>query len=461
VPRFPDGFLWGAATSAYQIEGARDLDGRGESIWDRFAAGPGHIVDGSTGAIACDHYHRWHTDVELMKWLGLGAYRFSIAWPRILPTGRGRVNPPGLAFYDRLVDGLLAAGIEPVVTLYHWDLPQALEDAGGWAVRPVVDAYLELVAAVTDRLGDRVHRWITHNEPWCVSALGYGDGIHAPGRRDWPAALAAAHHLLLSHGLAIPIIRANSPGAQVGITLNLVPGEPASSSEADREAHRVFDGFMNRWYLDPLYGRGYPADAIADHVALGRLPSLDLPFYRSGDKALIATPTDFLGINYYSRAVLRSNRVPEADNAPRTVFVSNDKTDFGWEVYPDGLRALLTRVHRDYAPGKLYITENGAAYAASPDAHGRVQDHDRQRYLHGHLTACLSAIQAGVPLAGYFVWSLIDNYEWQEGYRKRFGIVWVDFATQQRIAKESAYYYRAAIAANAVPALEPQRRVQL
>jgi beta-glucosidase len=450
--RFPDGFLWGAATSAYQIEGATDADGRGESIWDRFAARPGAIADGRDGAIACDHYHRWRRDIELMKGLGLGAYRFSIAWPRIVPSGRWGTNPAGLAFYDRLVDGLLEAGIEPFVTLYHWDLPQTLEDAGGWAARDTVNAFAEYVDVVSDLLGDRVRRFVTHNEPWCISVLGYAEGLHAPGRRDFPASLAAAHHLLLSHGLATEIIRSNAPDAEVGITLNLVPHEPASPSEADRDACRALDGAFNRWFLDPLYGRGYPEDVIADHVAAGHLRTPELPFVAPMDLATIAAPLDFLGINYYSRAVVRSDRIAEADNAPRTVHVGDERTDIGWEVYPEGLRQLLLRVHREYAPRAIYITENGAAYETAPDEHGRIHDIERQRYLHSHLSAALEACHAGVPLAGYFVWSLLDNYEWQEGYRKRFGIVWVDFVTQERVLKESATLYRAIVADNALPA---------
>jgi beta-glucosidase len=453
--RFPDGFLWGAATSAYQIEGAAREDGRGESIWERFATIPGAIADGTDARVACDHYHRWPADVALMKWLGLGAYRFSIAWPRIFPTGRAYVNVPGLEFYDRLVDALLSEGIEPFVTLYHWDLPQPLEDAGGWAVRSTVDAYLDYVNVVTEALGDRVRRFITHNEPWCSSVLGYAEGLHAPGRRDWPAALAAAHHLLLSHGLAVPIIRANARDAEVGITLNLVPTEPASPSAADRDASRALDGSFNRWFLDPIYGRGYPEDVIADHLDAGRLPSLELPFVLPGDLEAIAAPTDFLGINYYSRAVVRSQRVAEADNAPRTVHIGDNRTDIGWEVYPDGLRQLLLRVQRDYAPPAVYITENGAAYDTAPDEHGRVHDVERQRFLHAHLAAALEACRAGVPLAGYFAWSLLDNYEWQEGHNKRFGLVWVDFNTQVRVIKDSAAQYRAIVAANALPAVEP------
>jgi beta-glucosidase len=455
--RFPDRFLWGVATSAYQIEGATREDGRGESIWERFAQTPGAIADGSDAIVACDHYHRWPEDLALMQWLGVGAYRFSVAWPRLLPYGRGRLNHAGLGFYDRLVDALLAANIEPFVTLYHWDLPQPLEDTGGWAARATVDAYLEYVDIVSTALGDRVRHFITHNEPWCVSVLGYADGVHAPGRRDWPAALAAAHHLLLSHGLAAPLIRANANDAAVGITLNLVPTEPASPSAADNDASRARDGAFNRWFLDPLYGRGYPEDVIADHVDAGHLPAPELPFVLPGDLARIAAPTDFLGINYYSRAVVRSERVAESDNAPRTVHPGDERTAIGWEVYPDGLRQLLARVQRDYAPPAVYITENGAAYDTAPDADGKVHDVERQRFLHAHLTAALEACHAGVPLAGYFAWSLLDNYEWQEGYRQRFGLVWVDFATQRRVIKESAAQYRAIIAANALPHVTPMR----
>jgi beta-glucosidase len=458
--RFPDGFLWGAATSSYQIEGAGHADGRSESIWDRFAKRPGAIADGSDGSVACDHYHRWRSDIELMKGLGVGAYRFSVAWPRVLPGGRGQVNRAGLGFYDKLVDGLLEAGIEPFVTLYHWDLPQVLEDAGGWANRATVDAFVEFAHVVSDALGDRVKRFITHNEPWCISVLGYAEGLHAPGRKDWPAALAAAHHLLVSHGLATVAIRDNAPEAEVGITVNLTPVEPASPSAADADAARAFDGSFNRWYLDPLYGRGYPEDVIADHVAAGRLPPGKLPFLVDGDYQAMAVKTDFLGINYYSRTVMRSKAIPESENAPRTVFVGEDKTDLDWEVYPDGLRVLLERVQREWAPPRMYVTENGCAYDTAPDADGRVRDAARERYLYGHIAACRDAIRNGVPLAGYFVWSLLDNYEWQEGYRKRFGIVWVDFETQERLLKQSALLYRAIVTDNALPAVGPEESAQ-
>jgi beta-glucosidase len=459
MKRFPDDFTWGAATSAFQIEGAVREDGRGESIWDRFAAEPGRISDGSDASVACDHYHRTGEDVEILRWLGVRSYRFSVAWPRVLPTGRGAVNEAGLDFYDRLVDALLAAGIEPFLTLNHWDLPQALHDAGGWPARDTVDAFVRYAGVVMDRLGDRVPRVCTHNEPWCISTLGFGTGEHAPGEHAWPRALAAAHHLLLSHGLAVDAIRAVAPAAEVGIVLNLVPAEPASASRADHDACRAFDGSFNRWFLDPLYGRGYPADVIEDHRAAGRLGGGDLSFVHDGDLAAIATPTDFLGVNYYSRAVMRSSAVPEAENAPPTVVASDDKTEMGWEVAPGGLLAILRRVHADYAPPRLYIAENGAAYGTAPDAEGRVRDVLRQRYLWTHFEAAHQAIAEGVPLAGFYLWSLLDNFEWAQGYTKRFGLFWVDYATQERIAKDSAHMCRRIIRDNALASYETDAHV--
>ncbi|MBA3471308.1 MAG: beta-glucosidase [Herpetosiphonaceae bacterium] len=451
LSRFPTDFLWGAATSSYQIEGAWNEDGRGESIWDRFSRQPGAIKDGSNGDVACDHYHRWRDDIAIMKQLGLQVYRFSIAWPRILPNGRGAVNQKGLKFYSDLVDELLANDIVPFATLYHWDLPQTLQDEGGWAVRSTAEAFVEYVDVVTSALGGRVKQWITHNEPWCASILGYQNGEHAPGLQDWPSALAASHHLLLSHGWAVDVIRRNSPGAQVGITLNLTPAEPASSSQHDQEATRHFDGFFNRWFLDPIYGRGYPADMVADYAAAGRLPG-GMAFVQAGDLETIAAATDFLGINYYSRAVLRNSQVPEADNEPRSVFQApeNEWTEMGWEVYADGLYQLLIRVQADYNPANIYITENGASYSDGPNGDGKVHDHRRIQYLHDHLVACERAIQAGVKLGGYFAWSLMDNFEWGWGYKQRFGMVWVDYETQQRVPKESAHWYSRVIAHNTV-----------
>ncbi len=457
MKRFPDDFAWGAATSAFQIEGAIGEDGRGESVWDRFTAEPGRISDGSDASVACDHYHRVEEDIDVLRWLGVRSYRFSIAWPRVLPEGRGAVNAPGLDFYDRLVDRLLAAGIEPFVTLNHWDLPQALHAAGGWPARDTVGAFVDYAALVMRRLGDRVRRVCTHNEPWCISTLGFGRGEHAPGERSWPRALAAAHHLLLSHGLAVDAIRAVAPAAEVGIVLNLVPAEPASPSAADRDACRAFDGGFNRWFLDPLYGRGYPADVIADHRAAGHLPAGEgpaLPFAHDGDLAAIAASTDFLGVNYYSRAVMRSTTVPENENHAATVVASDDRTDMGWEVAPDGLLAILRRVHVEYAPARLYVTENGAAYGNAPDASGRVRDVPRQKYLWTHFDAAHAAIAEGVPLAGFYLWSLLDNFEWAEGYTKRFGLFWVDYATQARLAKDSAHMCRRIIGANAITSLE-------
>jgi beta-glucosidase len=454
TPLFPPGFVWGAATSAFQIEGAANVDGRGESIWDRFCRTPGKVEGGAVGDVACDHYHRWPEDVALMKDLKLQAYRFSVSWPRVIPGGRGPVNAKGLDFYSRLVDGLLEAGITPYVTLFHWDLPQALQDAGGWPRRETAEAFGDYVEAVARRLGDRVQNWITHNEPWCASLQSHQIGHHAPGLRDWPAALAASHHLLLSHGWAVPILRAHSRAASVGITLNLTPAQPASPSAADREACRHFDGYFNRWFLDPLYGRGYPADMIADYGRDGRLPERWEELVQGRDLAAIAEPTDFLGVNYYNRTVVRSAAVSESDNLPRTVFLAPESewTEMGWEVHPDGLYQILCRVHFDYGPARLYVTENGASWSDGPAADGHVPDQRRIRFLREHFRAARRAIAAGVPLAGYFVWSLLDNFEWDRGYSQRFGIVWVDYETQQRIPKESARWYRRVIDSNSAEA---------
>ncbi|MCO4769913.1 MAG: beta-glucosidase [Deltaproteobacteria bacterium] len=449
---FPKEFVWGAATSSYQIEGAAWEDGRGECIWDRFARTPGKVLDGLNGDVACDHYHRWPQDVALMKELGLQAYRFSIAWPRIFPTGsESKPLEAGLAFYDRLTDGLLEAGITPWVTLYHWDLPQGLEDAGGWPNRDTVDAFLRLTEVVSKRLGDRVKHWITHNEPWCAGRLGYETGLHAPGRTSVPDALAACHHLLLSHGQAVPIIRANSPGAEVGITLNLVPAVPASPSEVDRKAHQRFDAWFNRWFMDPLVGKGYPADLLEEYVRDGHVSGMEPDFVKDGDYAAMAVECDFLGINYYSRGIIRAE-VPEEENAPRTVPEPPDdvKTDIGWEVYPDGLYDLLVRLRDDFDGLPIYITENGAAYHTAPSDDGVVHDGKRLAYLDSHLRACHRAMADGAPLAGYFAWSLMDNFEWQEGYTQRFGMVWIDYETQERLPKDSARWYSKVIARNGV-----------
>jgi beta-glucosidase len=449
---FPHGFVWGTATSSYQIEGATAEAGRCPGIWDTFSAVGGHIEDGSNAAVACDHYHRFADDVRLMAELGAGAYRFSVSWPRVLPRGTGVQNPVGLDFYDRLTDALLDAGITPWVTLYHWDLPQILQDRGGWPSRPIVGAFSELTDVVTRRLGDRVRHWCTHNEPYCTALLGYQSGEHAPGIRDWAQSLAASHHVLLSHGAAVPIIRQNITGASVGIVLNATSVTPASPSHADVEAARHVDGLINRWYLDPLYGRGYPADVVADLEARGYLHN-GLEFVKEGDLATIASATDFLGINCYSRTVARSEDVPEEENSPRTIPepADEDRTDMGWEVWPRGLYDLLVRLTNDYPVGEIVITENGAAYGDAPDASGRVHDVRRIAYHRSHLQQCLCAIDDGVPLSGYFVWSLMDNFEWAFGYRKRFGLIWVDFDTQERVLKDSAHWYAAVIRNNSLP----------
>lgn len=446
--RLPDHFVLGAATSSYQIEGAHNIDGRGPSIWDTFCHTPGKVAGGDTGDVACDHYHRWAEDIALMQQLGLHAYRFSIAWPRIFPTGLERTpNTAGLDWYDRFVDALLAAGITPWVTLYHWDLPQPLEDLGGWPDRRLVDHFVRYADAVTKRLGDRVLHWITHNEPFCAAMLGYRDGEHAPGRTHMPDALAAAHHILLSHGRAVPVIRENTlPQSKVGITLNLTPCFAASPSDADADACRHVDGFLNRWYLNPCYGRPYPADMVADYQRMGHVPPEGLPFVQPGDIEEIGAATDFLGVNFYSRGVIRSDTVPEEDNAPRTLpeAAESHKTDMGWEISPDALRHLLERVARDYTAQELVVTENGAAWPDGPDSTGRVRDLRRAQYLYDHLEACGRAIDAGVPLTGYFAWSLMDNFEWAYGNGKRFGLIHVDYKSQARTVKDSGRWYASA-----------------
>ncbi len=447
---FPSDFLWGTATSSYQIEGAWDEDGKGESIWDRFSHTPGKIKNGDTGDIACDHYHRWPEDIQLMKYLGLQAYRFSISWPRILPAGQGQVNQSGIDFYSRLVDDLLEAGIVPFVTLYHWDLPQKLQDEGGWAVRSTAYAFAEYVALFTHHLGDRVKHWITHNEPAVTAFIGHLSGEHAPGLQNMTTALKVSHHLLLSHGWSVPLIRQNSPDAEVGITLNINWHMPASRSQRDYEAHRYAGGQWFRWFLDPLYGRHYPADMVSDYRSQGHLPEGGLLFLKEGDLKSIAVPTDFLGLNYYTRYVVRDHSIPDSQNDPQTVFPApkNDRdwTEMDWEVYPDGLFNVLSQLHLEYHVPKIYITENGCSFSDGPDRDGRIRDQRRISYLREHFIAAHKALTIGLPLSGYFVWTLMDNFEWRHGYSQRFGIVWVDHKTQERIPKDSALWYKQVIA---------------
>src|SRR5712692_969884 len=437
--QFPAQFLWGTATASYQIEGAAREDGRGESIWDRFCATPGNVKNNENGDIACDHYHRYPEDVQLMKELGLNAYRFSIAWPRILPTGRGQVNAAGLDFYDRLVDTLLDAGIEPFVTLYHWDLPQVLQDqVGGWNSRETAYAFADYADIVSRRLGKRVKNWITINEPYVSAVEGHEAGVHAPGFKDSCLAWQVSHHLLLAHGLAVPLLRANgSPQTRVGITLSFTPVEPATESEEDRLLAQYGDGKSNRWFLDPIFRGGYPEDMLNLLPMLGDI----VPKMEVGDAAIIARPVDFLGVNYYYRTIIHH----PANSPPGDYEVVKpggaEYTDMGWEVYPRGLYKLLTRFHKEYAIPEMYVTENGAAFKDTVSEDGQVHDARRVSYLREHFLAAHSAIAEGVPLKGYFVWSLMDNFEWAVGYAKRFGIVYIDYPTQRRIVKDSGKWY--------------------
>lgn len=445
---FPQDFLFGAATSSFQIEGATDVDGRSPSIWDQFCQEEGRIADGSDGRRACEHFFRYRDDVALMKKLSLQAYRFSIAWPRVMPFGTGPINEKGIAFYERLVDELLNAGIEPWVTLYHWDLPACLGEQGGWLNRDITQHFAEYTEKMVARLGDRVKHWITHNEPWCIATLGYRKGEHAPGMKDPRSGWIAAHHVLLSHGLAMQAIRSARSDLKAGIVLNLTPGYAASDSLPDQEALRRFDGSFNRWYLDPVFKGALPADMIAE-VEAECGGSLD--FIRSGDLSLMKQDMDFLGINYYSRGILRGAEDAEGQKPPAVTIDPVDITDMQWEVAPQGLRDLLLRLQHEYQPKALYITENGAAYDEGPDADGRIRDDRRIRYLSKHAAAMLEALEQGVNLKGYFQWSLLDNFEWAYGYQKRFGMVWVDYETQERQPKDSAYWYRDLIQKRIIP----------
>jgi beta-glucosidase len=449
---FPTGFVWGAATASFQVEGATTVDGRTDSIWDEFCRRPGAVANGDTGEPGADHYRKYADDVDLMASLRLGAYRFSVAWPRVRPDG-GAENEAGLDFYDGLVDRLLAAGIAPWATLYHWDLPQALEADGGWTSRDTAYRFAEYTESVLARLGDRVAGWVTLNEPWCSAFAGYASGRHAPGVTSPTAAVAAVHHLLLGHGLAMERIRALAPSAPAGITLNLFPVSAASPSAEDTDAARRVDGLQNRVFLDPVLRGAYPADVLDDLAPYG-LPAL----VREGDLSVISAPVDLLGVNYY-RALLVAAPVAAPAEPSEWVGVEgvrflpggHPRTEMGWEVQPGGLTDLLLRLHHEYPRLPLYITENGAAYPDEVGADGLVRDRDRQAFLAGHLRAALAAIRHGVDLRGYFCWSLLDNLEWAEGYAKRFGLVHVDFTTQRRTVKESAHWYAGVIARGGLP----------
>ncbi len=466
APRaFPTDFLFGVATAAYQIEGAAHEDGRTDSIWDAFSRVPGAVVNGDNGDVACDHYHRYRDDVAMMADLGIQTYRFSTSWSRVRPDG-GPVNPAGLDFYSRLVDELLAHGIKPWLTLYHWDLPQALEENGGWTNRDTALRFADYALDVHDALGDRVTAWTTLNEPWCSSFLSYTGGEHAPGRQDKTAGLAAAHHLLLAHGTTVEQLRKRDPALQLGITLNLTVADPVDPNDpADLDAARRIDGQFNRVFLDPIFRGEYPADLLQDVAGLG----LER-YIQPGDLATISVPIDALGVNYYHGELVGGH--PTADGELRGVAPSERPkkspfpaaetvvwhprdlpvTAMGWEVQPEGLTRLLHRVHDEYTHGEveLFITENGAAYEDVVEPDGSVHDRDRVVFLREHLGAVLDAIEQGVAVGGYFYWSLMDNFEWAWGYGKRFGLVRVDYDSQARTLKDSALDYQRIITRRAL-----------
>jgi len=433
---FPHDFLWGAATASYQVEGAWNKDGKGESVWDRFSHTPGNISDGGTGDVACDHYHRYEEDIALMRRLGLKAYRFSVSWPRVLPLGRGRINPKGLDFYDRLVDGLCAANIEPFLTLFHWDLPQALQDEGGWANRSTGQAFADYAALMAKRLGDRVRFWTTFNEPSVVAFDGHLYGEHAPGIKDPRTAYQVVHHLMVAHGLAVQAIRAADSRAKAGIVLNLWPADPASDSPEDVAAAEAAWQRSETLFLDPLFKGHYPP-------AVYELVGANMPVIQSGDMALIAQELDFLGANYYSRNLVN------AEGSIRPV-PGAEYTEMGWEVHAPAMRRLLVKINREYKLPPLYITENGSAFKDEVSADGKVHDPRRLDYLKQHFIQTRLAMQDGVDVRGYMVWSLMDNFEWGHGFTKRFGLVRVDYDTQQRIVKDSGEWYAEVIRKNRV-----------
>lgn len=434
--KFPQDFLWGAATAAYQIEGAWNEDGRGESIWDRFSHTPGKITNGDTGDIACDHYHRWEEDIALMRRLGLKAYRFSTSWSRVLPGGRGLINPKGLDFYDRLVDRLCAANIEPLLTLYHWDLPQTLQDEGGWENRSTAHAFADYATLMVKRLGDRVKYWTTFNEPSVITYIGYITGEHAPGFQDWRVAYQVAHHLMVAHGLGTQAIRAANADVNVGIVLNLWPAEPASDSAEDVAAANKYWEKQETLFLDPIFKGHYPS-AVHDMVGP------NMPKIQDGDMALIAQQLDFVGINYYSRHVISSK-------GELKVIKGSEYTEMGWEVCAPALRRMLVKINSEYNLPPIFITENGASFKEEVSADGKIHDQRRLEYLKNHFVQTRLAMLDGVDVRGYMVWSLMDNFEWGLGFSKRFGLIYVDYTTQQRILKDSGEWYAEVIRKNEV-----------
>jgi beta-glucosidase len=425
---FPEDFVWGVATSSFQIEGAAAEDGKGPSIWDEFCRIPGAIADGSNGDVACDHYHRWAEDLDLVAGLGVDAYRFSVSWPRVRPGGAGAWNEKGLDFYERLVDGLLQRGVKPYLTLNHWDLPAELQAAGGWASRDTVHRFVEYASHMARRLGDRVAAITTHNEPWVIATLGHEAGNFAPGVKNRAVAMQVSHHLLLRHGLALRALRAQGCRSKLGIVLNLSPFVAATASPEDLAQARLEDGKVVRWYMDPLFKQRYPEDVLA-HLGA------DAPRVMAGDLHDIAAPMDFLGLNYYTRSVVSAAAPWDVHASGRVV------TDMGWEVYPEGLTELLLRLHRDYALPPMYVKENGAAFKDALVG-GRVHDEQRTDFIARHIAAVAEAMRRGVRMEGYMVWSLLDNFEWSSGYEKRFGIVHVDYETLARTPKDSALWYR-------------------
>ena len=432
-------FIWGVSTSSYQIEGAANEGGRGPSIWDTFSRIPGAVANADNGDIACDHYHRYNEDLDLMKWLGVGAYHFSIAWPRVIPTGSGPLNKVGMDFYDRLIDGALERGITPWPTLYHWDLPQALQDKGGWNNRECAHWFAEYSYLMAEAFSDRVKNWVTINEPFCSAWLGHLYGVMAPGIKDLQTGINASHHLLLGHGLAVRAIREAASDVKVGITLNFTPAITLGDSEEDQRAVQLADGFDNRWFGDPVFKASYPQDLVSAF-------NKEVPIH-AGDMQIISTPVDFLGLNYYFRQTVAYD--PSAQPLPyKQVTAPNvERTGMGWEVHAQTFTELLTRINKDYAPKEIFITENGSAWDDEV-VNGKVDDPNRVRYLERHIDAMFDAKKQGVPISGYFAWSLMDNYEWAYGYAKRFGLIYVDYPTQQRIPKTSAYYYRERIKNN-------------
>ena len=432
---FPEDFLWGAATASYQIEGAYREDGKGENIWDRFSHIPGKIYEGDTGDVACDHYHRYEEDIEIMKKIGLKTYRFSISWARIFPDGSGKPNPKGMEFYKKLVGKLKENGIIPAVTLYHWDLPQKLQDIGGWANRDTVYSFVEYAKYVFDNLGSQVPIWITHNEPFVAAIVGNWIGRHAPGITDFQTALRVAHHLLLSHGLAVKAYRESGHKGEIGITLNMNPVYPASENDKDKAAAIRFNEYLNKWYADPVLKGAYPADLLEWFGDRGLAPEI-----LDGDMSAINQPIDFLGINNYYSSFIRHDE----HNWPvyaSEIATGRDRTKMDWEINPEGLHDLLVYLDKEYSGIKIIITENGAAFNDIVNFDGKVEDDNRLNYLYKHLEQVHRAIGSGANVKGYYAWSLLDNFEWGHGYSKRFGLVYVDFKTQKRILKKSAHWY--------------------